>query len=889
MREMIKDYPNSGLEGMLDASAPRAMQRTSTPVCPSRFRQCARRTSLPKLLAMLLGSALAVALGSSRSLCAQRTSGGILRGATTAANPQGQALIIGGVQLKLRGTAPGSTPLSTFSDDTGAYEFPDLPPGAYTLEASLEGFKTVLKKVTIPAGQTVVENIELELEEVRQQVEVRGTALTVSQQSSSPPATLTSPQFMAMPIPPQRFTNALPLVPGVIRTPDDKLNFKGETENQGMLLVDGTQTIDPITGSFAINIPIDAIQTMNVYKAPADAEYGGFSGGLTSLQTKPPEDHWNYSLHDFLPGLRGRSGHLVGIQDDIPRLVFGGSLIKGKLSFSENFQYEVNKKPIRGLAWPHNETKTQGVDSFTIFQAILSPRHVLTAEVNVFPLRKQFSNINALLPQSASSDFGQHGFSIAGNDSYQFTSGALLTTLFQFTDYDSNAHGQGPADTLLTPEATGGNFFNTWRREGNQEQASSVFQFPGKQWYGRHDFKIGAEFARRSYTGTSHSRPVRLLREDGTLAEEIDFSGGGFLSGEDTEVSEFAQDHWSFGQRIALDLGLRLVTQSVGRSAAVAPRAGLVYSLDSDAKTILRTGGGLFYDRVPLLGTDFTENPTRILSFFDSQGVPTGAPVVLANVYLRRQSGQPQAPGFTDLGTSPRNFSWNFEVDRQLSSRLVLRAGYLYSRTRDEFVVGPRPGALPGESFLALTPTGGTHYHEFETTLKFHPNERDQVSVSYVNSHARGNLNTLTSIFVPFEAPVIRPDAVAKLNSDIPNRLVAWGIFHLPWEFGFSPVFDVHTGYPYSNVDVLQNYVGRPNTQRFPTLLSFDWKVWREFRLQVPLVHKSFGKFRLGIYYTNFTGHSNPLQVFNNVTSPNFGQFLGFQHRISGFVFETAN
>ena len=44
-----------------------------------------------------------------------------------------------------------------------------------------------------------------------------------------------------------------------------KLNFKGAPENQGMLLVDSAQTVDPVTGSFSIPVPLDAIQTLSVY------------------------------------------------------------------------------------------------------------------------------------------------------------------------------------------------------------------------------------------------------------------------------------------------------------------------------------------------------------------------------------------------------------------------------------------------------------------------------------------------------------------------------------------------------------------------------------------------------------------------------------------------
>jgi len=103
------------------------------------------------------------------------------------------------------------------------------------------------------------------------------------------------------------------------------------------------------------------------------------------------------------------------------------------------------------------------------------------------------------------------------------------------------------------------------------------------------------------------------------------------------------------------------------------------------------------------------------------------------------------------------------------------------------------------------------------------------LNVSYIWSRARGDLNTVSSVFLAFEQPVIRPDVSGILPSDVPNRVVSWGVFHLPWSLTVSPVVDVHTGFPYSNVDVLQDYAGLPNGSRFPTFFSADAQVYRDF------------------------------------------------------------
>src|SRR5207302_2038369 len=536
------------------------------------------------------------------------------------------------------------------------------------------------------------------------------------------------------------------------------------------------------------------------------------------------------------------------------------------------------------------ETKRQGFDTLTSFQAVLSPQHLLSVNVNGFSNRRQFADISALAPQTASSDEGQRGASIGVTDSYQFRSGALLSTTFRYTRFDSNAHGQGPEEMLITPEGWGGNFFNAWTRTSNQFELLPMYRFPLKEWWGRHELKIGADLSHRSYDGTNHSHPIEVWRQDASLAERIDFQGGGRLRGQDTEVAEFVQDHWTLNDRLTLDLGGRLSTESIGRSAAFAPRAALVYSPGEDRKTIIRAGAGLFYDRVPLLAADFLDNPTRVASFYNETGSLLQSPLALQNAYVARVPGRGVVPVGRNLDTSPRNFTWNFEVDRELWRGMVVRASYLYSQTQDLYVITPLAAASGAASVLGLANTGGSHYHELEATLHYRPSERNEVNVSYVRSHARGDLNTLSDVFVPFEQPVIRPDVSGNFAQDVPNRVIGWGAFHLPLNLTLSPIVDVHSGLPYSEVDAFQNYVGAPNHQRFPTFFSLDFKLYRELQLRVPFLGSlKSRKLRLGVYSINLTNHSNALDVYNNVSSPYFGHFVGFQHRVNGFVIDVVN
>jgi len=843
---------------------------------------------------VLLAFTLSVAIGAARARSTQgglsQSPSGTIQGVVTVLDQQKEPSPLEGIPVELRGSSLDSKLLATVTDSTGHFEFTQLPAGSYTLRVNQQGFKPFAETISLNAKQSLVVDIGLAFDTVVERVEVKEQATNVSTEHSSPASTINNTQLETLPLAQQRFRDALPVVPGVIRTLDGKLSVRGTSENQGMLQVDSAKTVDPVTGSFSIPVPIDAIQTVNVDKTPFSAENGGFSGGLTAIETTPPPSNWFYKVKDFNVSLRGKNGHFVGISQATPRVSFGGPIGEGKVNFSEVFEYDVRRDPVRGLAWPNNEIKSQGFNSFTRVQAILSPEHVFNADVNVFPMRTEFANITALVPQTASSDYDQKGVSAGVSDLHSFRSGALLRIALRYTRFESNAHGQGPADMLVNPEGWEGNFFSSWTRNANQFELYPTFQFAPKKWRGRHEFKIGIDVTHRSYVGSSLSHPIQLLRQDGSLAEEISFTSNGPLNASATDVEEFIQDRWMVNDHLSIDMGGRLTSETVGRTAAFGPRVGFAYSPGKNQKTVFRGGAGLFYDRVSLLEADFVHNPLRTLSFFDEIGQPMGSPIPYLNAFVGNGSGPLARRVRSVPDTSPRSFVSNVEVDRQLWSSTVARVSYIYSQTRDLFIVNPIAGVFGRAGLLGLFPTGQANYHEFEATLHFQPVHHADLNVSYIWSRARGDLNTVSNIFLPLEQPIIRPNVSGILPSNIPNRVVTWGVFHLPWALTVSPVVDVHAGFPYSNVDVLQNYAGVPDGSRFPTFFSVDAQIYRDFHLHLPLLERgSKHKVRVGLYSINLTNHGNFHDVYNNVSSPFFGQFTGFQRRVDGFILSFAD
>jgi len=827
------------------------------------------RRSLPAVLLIVLGILVPGVRAQTRPEQLANLEGRVLGDPSTP---------LSGAVCTLSGNLLPPSGLTVTTDYQGKYAFEQLAPGAYKLDCAAPGYVPVEEQLNFTNAFPALDVILPAEKVVQQRVEVHASVSSAALAQGAPPAKLNAAQITDLPLVEQKFRAALPLIPGVVRTPDGKINIKGLPENQGLLLLDGAENVDPVTGSFSVDVPLQAIESLQVSKNAYRADYGGFSGGLTTIDTRPPLGQWHYEVQNITPNPRFETGTMIGMADFNPAVYFTGPIIRNRLNFSESVVYDADKQVVRGLPWPHDEMKTHDFKSFTSLQYIFSPHHLTTVTANVFPLSREFANINSLVPQTASSNYGQSGYSVALTDHYLMPSGVMFTTVAEGMRMDSYGHGQGPMDMLVTPDGWGGNFFNTYDRDSNEEQVGETITLRPRQGHGKHELTTGGSFIQRAFGGSSASQPVQILGPAGNLLEQINFKGPGALSASDSEGSAFIQDHWIMTEELAADFGLRFTGQTLGTPVNFAPRAGVVYSPGKSGKTVVRVGTGVFYSHVPLLLGGFTGNPVREETFFNPDGTPAGPALAFPNLYGTLSNPQ-------NLGLSPRppdhtpyDLTWSLEADRELVPNLTLRLSALSSHSYDEDIVSPVTGLPSGAAALVLSPTGASSYREFEATLHARLGRNSEWNLSYVNSKARGDLNGIHQIYVPFETPVIRPDAYANLPSDIPDRLITWG--RVPtrlWGIEAGPVIDWHSGFPFSYLDPYQNYVGVPNSHRFPRFFSLDLKLSKEFRLPLPLLKGHLLRGSLIVF--NLTNHNNPRDVYNNVSSMYFGHFPGQQHR----------
>ena len=111
---------------------------------------------LPAILLSVLGVLIFGDPGNAQD--AQSETGRV-RGSVTTTLQHRLSYGLAGAKLKLKREAEIA---ETSADDDGEFEFTNLSPGKYTLEASLEGFESTSKIITVRAGKTSFESVKLE-------------------------------------------------------------------------------------------------------------------------------------------------------------------------------------------------------------------------------------------------------------------------------------------------------------------------------------------------------------------------------------------------------------------------------------------------------------------------------------------------------------------------------------------------------------------------------------------------------------------------------------------------------------------------------------------------------------------------------------------------------
>jgi hypothetical protein len=793
---------------------------------------------------------------------------GSIRGKVVADIPD-QRKPLSGVTVTLSSERLGDKKIQSISDLEGQYDFPGLVAGDYIVTVEFSGFKKYEKKLSVQIEATVEHDILLQPVPITENVTITDDQMNATKTDSTTPSVMTQATLREVPLIDQKFQDALPLLPGVVRGPDGNLNVKGTRPSQSGILVSSLNVTDPVTGAPAIELPLEAVDTVQVHSNPYSSEFGKFTGAVTTIETRSGSNDLRYLFLGVLPRPRWRDGKLYGIGAATPRIAVGGPIKKDKLFFFQSVEYRfvrTNVPSLEALAEHQRDIKRESFDSFSRLDYVVNKNNRLTASFSIFPQKFDYFNLNTFNPSDTTANFHQRGWFVALNEQATFESGALLQSSFSVKQFDGDIFGNSSAPYEIAPDRNFGGWFNRQHRESRRYELLEVFNFAPRQARGSHAFKAGVNISRTSFDGTDRSTPLSVVRADGTRHQLIEFAGAGVLGLAQNEYSAFVQDKWIVNSRVAFDLGLRYDRDGIGRNNKLAPRLGFVVTPTDSDRTVVRGGVGLFYDKIPLNVGSFEQYQSLLISSFAADGVtPIDSPRLLLN-------------SASENLENPYSLAWNLQLDHQAHQRLLLRLGYEERSTRRDFTLEPTADAL------LLQNNGRSRYRELQATARFRFQEGRNIFLSYVRSQARGNLNDFNTYFGNQKHAVIRPDEYGRQPFEAPHRLLFWGDFAAPFDMVLTPVVDWRSGFPFSIIDENQDFVGPRNAGgRFPRLLSLDLLVMKA--LKIRFRGKEY-KGRAGFTVFNITNHWNPRDVQNNIASPQFGTFFNSADRSVRLKFE---
>lgn len=776
---------------------------------------------------------------------------GEVQGTTFVQDSKGQSYIANATV-----TLKGPAILETATDENGKFEFRDVQPGTYTIEAAAPGLLAT-ELVTVGTGNVAQIPLELHASIVQDSVTVTAAANDASTSSSSPSGTVTSSTLQNTPNKDDRTASVLPTLPGVVRGPDGRINMKGARTTQSGTLVNSANATDPATGSPGIDVPIDVVASVHVISNPYDPQYGKLTGAVSTLDTKTSDfEKFHVSVQNFMPRARVRGGEIDGIGAATPRVTFTGPLWADHIAFTQSIEFRFVRTPVNSLPPFQRDTTLQSFNSYTQLDFNLSPKQTATISAAVYPQKLQYLGLNTFTPQQSTSDYHQRGYQLYGQHRYLTGNESLLTSQFSYKTFDVDITPAGSGLYQLLLETTQGGFYNSQKRRASRFDWQETYQFAPRQFLGTHQWHVGLEYAYSSYSGRQSFSPVELIGVQASPIERITFTGGSWSDLSQHEATWFAGDHWTVSQRLLVDLGVRFDSDTVTSSAHAAPRAGFQLALTRSGRTMLRGGVGEFYDRVPLMIPSFRWFPDRTILTLDPLGQVTSS-----TAYTNEIIGGLH---------NPRSTAWNLALSEKVSNNLLLQVGYEQRTTAEDFAVSTVAGAA-GTGLITVSNTAGQSYKELQITGRYQF-RKHFINVSYVRSRAYGDLNDFFQFFGNVSKPVVQPDGQGHLSYDAPNRFLLSGEIHAPWKLIFAPVYDLHTGFPYSVQDEFREYVGPRNTRRFPEFSSFDLQVSRP--VSIPTRGDRRLKARVGFAAFNVFNHFNPRDVQTVEESARFGGFF---------------
>lgn len=321
---------------------------------------------------------------------AQATSS--LRGTVTDA----QGGIIGGAVLDLVGDQNGFK-RSAVTDETGVYQFPQVPPGTYSVVAQMKGFAVVTNTgIKLLVDTPARLDIKMEVATVAETVNVEAETVAINAVDASIGNAFNQTQVSQLPLQTRNVVELLSLQPGVTQTGE----VLGSRRDQNNIILDGVDANDNQNAGLnvlgrngllalpglngngqdrgagfnaALPVPLDSVQEFRVTVGGERADQGRSSGGQVTLVTKSGTNQFHGSAYEYNRNTIFSANNWFNNRAGVPRQPLnrnqfgfstGGPMKKDRAFFFVNYERRMDRSAISQLEHVPSSDMRQGILKF---------------------------------------------------------------------------------------------------------------------------------------------------------------------------------------------------------------------------------------------------------------------------------------------------------------------------------------------------------------------------------------------------------------------------------------------------------------------------------------------------------------------------------------------
>lgn len=255
-----------------------------------------------------------------------------------------------GVNLVLEGTTFGAA-----SDPDGKYSILNLPPGIYSLKASLIGYNSLtIHNLKISIDLTTRRDLELG----ESAIEVGEVVITAERPLVQKDITATTSvidEELISTIAVTEVQDLIKLQAGVAVSPGGQIHIRGGRSGQVAYQIDGVPVTDAYDGSNTIDVGANVIQELQVISGAFNAEYGHAMSGVVNIVTKDGGGNLSGNFQTYTGSYASNRDDIFWNIGDVStpplRSVEGsltGPIIPNKLSFVVNGRYFYNRGHLYG-------------------------------------------------------------------------------------------------------------------------------------------------------------------------------------------------------------------------------------------------------------------------------------------------------------------------------------------------------------------------------------------------------------------------------------------------------------------------------------------------------------------------------------------------------------